>query len=70
MGLVFSRLLVQSLQNFIGVGVYIEIHLFVVVFNEIVRIGAEFLIDFLFGFDIISLSRDDVDNQMLEGSLL
>ena len=69
MRLVLPRLFVQPLQNLIGVGVDVEIHLFVVVFQQIVRISAQHLVYHIIGFEVSCFARDDMHDQMFEGAI-
>lgn len=60
MRFVLPRLLVQALKDLVGIGVYVEVHLLVVVFEQVLRIGVQFLVDLLPGFHVSGLAGDYV----------
>ena len=70
MGLVFPRLLIKPLEDLVGVGVDVEVHLLVVVFQQVLRVRVQLLVDLLLGFDVAGLAGDDVDDEVLQGALL
>lgn len=65
---VLPRLLVQPLQYFVRVGVDVEVHLLVVVFEEVFGIGPQHLVDHVVGLEVACLARDDVDDEMFESA--
>lgn len=62
--LVLPRLFIQTLQDLVGVCVNIEIHLLVVMLQQVLRVCAQFLEDFLSRFDVVGLAWDDVDDEV------
>jgi hypothetical protein len=70
MGFVFPGLLVQPFQNFIGVGVDVEIHLLVVVLQQILGIRAQLLVYFILRLAVILLAGNYVHDQVLQRPLL
>jgi hypothetical protein len=67
--LILSRLFVESLQYFIGVGVHIKIHFFVVVFQQVLGVGRQRLIDKIVGLEVSGLPGDYVDDEVFEDAL-
>lgn len=60
MRLVFPRLLVQPLQDLVSISVYVKVHLLVVMLEQVLRVGVQFLVDLLLGFHVSGLARDYV----------
>lgn len=70
MRLVLPGLFIESLQDLIGIGIHIEVHLLIIVLQKVSRIAVEHLVDLVVGFQIASLPWDDVDYQMFERPLV
>lgn len=63
--LILPGLLVQALQDLVGVGVDVEIHLLVIVLQQVLGVRAQLLEDLLSGFDVVGFAWDYVDDEML-----
>lgn len=70
MGLVLPSLLIQPLEDLVGVRVYVEVHLLVVVLQQVLGVRVEFLVDLFLGLDVSGLARDDVHDEVLQWAIL
>ena len=66
LGLILLGLFVDSFQNLVGIGIYVEIHLFVVVFDEVGGVRLEKFIDGVVFLKILWFSGYDVNDHLFQ----
>jgi hypothetical protein len=67
---ILSSLLIQSFEDFVGIGVHVKVHLFVVVFEKLSWVIVQKVIYFIVGLQISSFSRYYMHNQVLKNTLI
>lgn len=70
MSLELFGLLMYTLEYFIGIGIDIEVHFFVIVSRELIGIVSQHIVDNIIVFQIVSLPRYDMHHEVLDGRLL
>lgn len=65
---VLFGLLVDALQDLVGVGIDVKVHFFIVLFHKFLRIELELFIDFINGL-IAGFTRNNVHNHLLTLSI-
>lgn len=69
MGLELFGLFVDALEDFVGIGVYVEVHFLVVVGGELVGVVGEHVVDEVVVFEVACFSWNDMNHEVFDGGL-